>query len=96
LKLNNKSKEANMPQQLLTPTEAESVLQVSKATITRCVKKGAPVHRRGAAGRKYLIDPEEFIPWMEKQVYKQTPITQLSTYAEKAAAFRKSALARAR
>jgi excisionase family DNA binding protein len=79
---------------LLTPKEAAPVMNVSKATITRCVQRGAPVHRRGAAGRKYLIDPAEFVPWMEKQEYKKAPITQLSTYAEKAAAFKKAALAR--
>ena len=79
---------------LLTPSEAVKVLQISKPTITRCVQKGAPVHRRGAAGRKYLIDPDEFIPWMEKQVYKQSPVVPINAYAERAAARRKAALAR--
>ncbi len=77
--------------QLLTPKEAAPIMQVSRATITRCVRQGAPVHRRGAAGLLYLIDTEEFIRWMEKREYKK-PV-QLSTYADKAKAFRAKALA---
>lgn len=79
---------------LLTPEEAVPVLCVSRATITRCVKNGAPVHRRGAAGRKYLIDTDEFIHWMEKQVYKKPRSAQISSYSEKAAVFKRAALAK--
>lgn len=52
---------------LLTPREAAERLQISAATITRCVKRGAPVHRWGSTGRRYRIDPEEFQHWMERQ-----------------------------
>ena len=52
---------------LLTPREAAERLQISAATITRCVKRGAPVHRWGSTGRRYRIDPEEFQRWMEHQ-----------------------------
>jgi phage terminase Nu1 subunit (DNA packaging protein) len=78
----------------LTPDEAVPVLRISKATITRCVQRGAPVHRRGAAGRKYLIDPDEFIPWMEAQVYKQKPVKRSNPYTEKANARRQEALSK--
>ena len=49
----------------ITKKEAAQLLGVSPSTIQRCVARGAPVHRWGAAGRYYRIDPEEFISWME-------------------------------
>lgn len=52
---------------LLEPKEAAKVLGISTATITRCVKRGAPVHRWGSTGRCYRINIPEFVEWMEKQ-----------------------------
>jgi len=51
----------------LTPAEAAEVLGISRATITRCVQRGAPVHRWGSCGRLYRIVISEFVPWMEAQ-----------------------------
>ena len=51
----------------LTPAEAAEALGISRATITRCVQKGAPVHRWGSCGRLYRILISEFVPWMEAQ-----------------------------
>lgn len=51
----------------LTPAEAAAELGISRATITRCVQKGAPVHRWGSCGRLYRILLNEFVPWMEAQ-----------------------------
>ena len=51
----------------LTPAEAAEELGISRATITRCVQKGAPVHRWGICGRMYRILLREFVPWMEAQ-----------------------------
>ena len=52
---------------LMEPKAAAELLGISVATITRCVKNGAPVHRWGSTGRRYRIDPEEFRRWMESQ-----------------------------
>lgn len=51
----------------LPPKDAAILLGVSVATITRCVKNGAPVHRWGSTGRRYRIDVDEFRRWMERQ-----------------------------
>lgn len=51
----------------LTPKEAAEALGISPATITRCVQKGAPVHRWGSCGRTYRIQLTEFIEWMDQQ-----------------------------
>lgn len=51
----------------LAPKDAAPILGVSVATITRCVKAGAPVHRWGSTGRRYRIDVDEFRRWMERQ-----------------------------
>lgn len=58
---------------LFSPKDAAALLNISVATITRCVKNGAPVHRWGSTGRRYRIDPEEFRRWMERQNQKVTP-----------------------
>lgn len=52
---------------LIDPKEAAERLGISLATITRCVKRGAPVHRWGSTGRRYRIDVDEFRRWMERQ-----------------------------
>ena len=52
---------------LVTPKEAADILKISKSTITRCMKNGAPVHRWGSSGRLYRINVDEFIAWMEEQ-----------------------------
>lgn len=51
----------------LAPKDAAAQLGISVATITRCVKAGAPVHRWGSTGRRYRIDVDEFRRWMERQ-----------------------------
>ena len=51
----------------LEPKAAAELLGISVATITRCVKRGAPVHRWGSTGRRYRIEPDEFRRWMERQ-----------------------------
>lgn len=57
----------------ISPKDAAPILGLSVATITRCVKKGAPVHRWGSTGRRYRIDVDEFRRWMERQHQKATP-----------------------
>lgn len=57
----------------LAPKDAANLLQISVATITRCVQRGAPVHRWGSTGRRYRIDPDEFRRWMERQGQEQRP-----------------------
>ena len=52
---------------LIDPKEAAERLGISLATITRCVKRGAPVHRWGSTGRRYRLDVDEFRRWMERQ-----------------------------
>ena len=52
---------------LMEPKAAAELLGISVATITRCVKNGAPVHRWGSTGRRYRVDVEEFKRWMERQ-----------------------------
>lgn len=52
---------------LLEPKEAARVLGISTATITRCRKRGAPVHPWGSTGRNYRISIPEFVEWMERQ-----------------------------
>ena len=52
---------------LYSPKDAAPLLGLSVATITRCVKNGAPVHRWGSTGRRYRIDVDEFRHWMERQ-----------------------------
>ena len=52
---------------LIEPKAAAELLGISLATITRCIKRGAPVHRWGSTGRRYRIDPDEFQGWMERQ-----------------------------
>lgn len=50
-----------MPRKYLTPKEAASALGLSTTTISRCVKRGAPVHRWGSTGTRYRICLEEFV-----------------------------------
>ena len=56
----------------LAPKDAAPILGLSVATITRCVKAGAPVHRWGSTGRRYRIDVDEFRRWMERQGPQKT------------------------
>ena len=51
----------------LTPKDAAREMGISVATITRCAKNGAPVHRWGSTGYRYRIDVGEFVRWMERQ-----------------------------
>ena len=57
----------------LPPKDAAPILGLSVATITRCVKNGAPVHRWGSTGRRYRIDVDEFRRWMERQGQEEKP-----------------------
>ena len=52
---------------LLAPKDAAKEMGISVPTITRCVKRGAPVHRWGSTGHRYRIDVSEFTKWMENQ-----------------------------
>ncbi len=52
---------------LLYPKEAAEIMGISIATVTRCVKRGAPVHRWGSTGYRYKINVDEFVRWMERQ-----------------------------
>ena len=56
-----------MTNSYLTPKDAAAEMGISVATITRCVKNGAPVHRWGSTGYRYRIDVQEFVRWMERQ-----------------------------
>ena len=51
----------------LAPKDAAAEMGISVATITRCVRNGAPVHRWGSTGYRYRIDVREFVRWMERQ-----------------------------
>jgi hypothetical protein len=51
----------------VTPKEAATILGLSRAAISSCVAKGAPVHRWGPTGYRYKIIIEEFIAWMDQQ-----------------------------
>lgn len=52
---------------LLTPKQAATELGISTATITRCVKRGAPVHRWGSTGTRYRVRISELVAWMDQQ-----------------------------
>lgn len=58
---------------LLTPRDAAAKMGISQATITRCVKRGAPVHRWGSTGYRYRINVSEFVRWMESQGVTEKP-----------------------
>lgn len=58
---------------LMEPKAAADQLGISVATITRCVKRGAPVHRWGSTGRRYRVDVDEFQRWMERQGREERP-----------------------
>ena len=51
----------------LTPERAAEEMGISRATISRCKKMGAPVHYVGTCGRLYRINVEEFSAWMDSQ-----------------------------
>lgn len=71
---------------LSTPKEAAEAMNISIATITRCVQRGAPVHRWGSTGRRYRIDVDEFVRWMETQGgNKPEPVPARATVEELAA-----------
>lgn len=71
---------------LSTPKEAAEAMNISIATITRCVQRGAPVHRWGSTGRRYRIDVDEFVRWMEAQGgNKPEPVTACAAVEELAA-----------
>ena len=58
---------------LLYPKDAAKERGISISTITRCVKRGAPIHRWGATGYRYKIDVDEFVGWMESQERAEKP-----------------------
>lgn len=51
--------------EFLSVDQAASILEMSRATIYRCIQQGAPVHRWGSTGGRVRIDPAELIAWME-------------------------------
>ena len=53
--------------ELLSVDQAAGVLEMSRATIYRCIQQGAPVHRWGSTGGRVRIDPAEMIAWMESR-----------------------------
>lgn len=56
--------------ELVTRSEAARLMGISECTLSRCVKLGAPVHRRGSTGHRYLVNVANFIKWMEAQNYR--------------------------
>ncbi len=60
-----------MNENLVTRKEAAQRMGISECTLSRCVKLGAPVHRRGSTGHRYLVDVPAFIKWMEAQNSKR-------------------------
>lgn len=52
---------------LKAPAEAAEILKTSRATISRNVKLGAPVHYISTRKHRYLIDPEEYVEWLDAQ-----------------------------
>ena len=62
-----------MLKDLLPPREVAEKLGLSTSTITRCVQKGAPVHRWGSTGHRYRINIDEFVRWMERQGEERKP-----------------------
>ena len=69
-----------MPSTYLTPKDAAREMGISVATITRCVKNGAPVHRWGSTGYRYRIDVHEFVRWMERQGAQRERERQMAHY----------------
>lgn len=80
---------------LSTPKEAAEAMNISIATITRCVQRGAPVHRWGSTGRRYRIDVDEFVRWMEAQGGNKTETVPLCPTVEDLAARRRAMMRRA-
>lgn len=56
-----------MDDNLISRKEAAQRMGISECTLSRCVKLGAPVHRRGSTGHRYLVDVPVFTQWMEVQ-----------------------------
>ncbi len=74
----------------MKPEQAAEELGISRSTITRCKKLGAPVHYVGTCGRLYQIDPEEFSEWMNAQgqkdaIVKASKLTVLELRAKRKA-----------
>lgn len=69
---------------LLVPKDAAAELGISVATITRCMKRGAPVHRWGSTGYRYRVDVAEFVAWMEAQNANVLPAPTIATAEEMA------------
>ena len=79
---------------LSTPKEASEAMHISIATITRCVKRGAPVHRWGSTGHRYRIDVDEFVRWMEAQGGHETKTVPVYSPVEDLAARRRAMMRR--
>ena len=56
--------------QLLTPQDFSLKYHISRAVITRCKQRGAPVQYYGTSGRRYWIDEVPFLAWMNEQGQK--------------------------
>lgn len=68
--------------ELLKPAEAAKVLKMSTSTITRNKKAGAPVHYISTKRRFYLIDPEEFLAWINSEAAGQGEKERVRTIYE--------------
>lgn len=62
----------------VSPKDAAKILGMSKASITRCRKQGAPVRAWGPTGKRYLIDIPAFVQWMNDQgnTQKEPPVKE--------------------
>lgn len=49
----------------MKPDEAAEALGISRSTITRLKQMGMPVQYLGTCGRKYLIDPQVCMDFMQ-------------------------------
>ena len=52
---------------LKKPEEAAKLMQMSRATISRNVALGAPVYYISPKRHRYLIDPDEFLSWVNSR-----------------------------
>lgn len=64
----------------LTPERAAEELGISRSTITRLKQMGMPVQYLGTCGRRYLIDPQVALQYMQAlgEKDKQTQASRLS------------------
>ena len=59
---------------LMTVAQAAQVLSTSTATIYRCIKAGAPYKTFGVTGKRYRVDPDQLIQWMDRCTQYETTL----------------------